>query len=75
MYAYLCAGVVLGWKQSSKFLVIQETLTDFHGEKLKNQNGRLKKTEFFKTTNSQYLFAKRLEIGSWVDRINGCKGH
>ena len=55
--AYLCAGVVLGWKPelSSKcrpILATQETLTDFQGvdaflsfffEKKKIQNGRLKK--------------------------------
>ena len=52
--AYLCAGVVLGWKPelSSKcrpILATQETLTDFHGDvakkmcflKKKIQNGRL----------------------------------
>ena len=38
--AYLCAGVVLGWKpgKSSKnrtILATQETLTDFHGDEAK----------------------------------------
>ena len=39
------------------------------------QNGRLKKTEFFKTSNSQYFFAKMPEIGPWIGRINLCKEH
>ena len=52
-------------------------LTDFHWDEAKkskkkskkNQNGRLKKTEFFKIANSQYFFAKILGIGPWVSRI------
>ena len=39
------------------------------------QNGRLKKTMFFKTVNSQYFFAKLSGIGPWVSRINWCEGH
>ena len=31
------------------------------------QNGRLKKTEFFKIANSQYFFMKILWIGPWID--------
>ena len=64
---------------SSKFrpiFDIQEPLTDFHGEEAKKmffekkvQNGRLKKTEFFKITNSQKSFAKISEIGPGISRI------
>ena len=58
-------------------LDIQELLTDFHGNEakknffLKNkiQNGRLKKSAFFKTANSQYFFVKISWIGPWVSRI------
>jgi hypothetical protein len=38
------------------------------------QNGRLKKTEFFETANSQYFFAKISGIGSLGSRINDVKG-
>jgi hypothetical protein len=43
--------------------------------KIKFQNGRLKKTEIFKTSNSQKFFAKILWIGPWVSRIDWCEGH
>jgi hypothetical protein len=36
----------------------------------KIQNGRLKKTEFFKIANSQNFFAKISQIGPWVSRID-----
>ena len=39
-------------------------------KKKKNQNSRLKKTENFKIANSQNIFAKISQIGSWVSRIN-----
>ena len=51
-------------------------LTVFHGDEAKfcfekkNQNGRLKKTMFFKIANSQYFFEKILWIGPWVGRID-----
>jgi hypothetical protein len=38
--------------------------------KKKFQNGRLKKTEFFNSVNSQYLFSKISWIGLWVSRID-----
>ena len=41
----------------------------------KIQNGRLKKTMFFKIANSQKIFAKISQIGPWVSRIDWCKGH
>ena len=51
-------------------LATQETLTDFHRDEAKKfflkksfKNGRLKKTEFFKTANAQYLFTKISGIG------------
>jgi hypothetical protein len=41
------------------------TFDNFIGDEAKKiQNGRPKKTEFFKTANSQYFFTKILEIGS-----------
>ena len=43
--------------------------------KKKFQNGWLKNSEFFKTINSQYFFAKISGIGPWVSRINWCKGY
>ena len=39
------------------------------------QNGRLKKTSFSSSTNSQYFFMKISWIGPWVCRIDGCEGH
>ena len=50
-----------------------KSLTCFHEEKAKKkkiQNGRLKKTTFFKIANSQNFFAKISQIGSWVSRID-----
>ena len=42
---------------------------------VKNQNGPLKKTEFFKNANSQIFFAKISWIGPWVCRIDWCERH
>ena len=54
----------------------QVALTDFHGDEAKKiQNGRLKKTELFKITNSQNIFVKISWIGPWVSRIDWCEGH
>ena len=41
----------------------------------KIQNGRLKKSSFFKIANPQNFFAKISQIGPWVSRIEWCKGH
>ena len=41
----------------------------------KIQNGRLKKTSFSSSANSQYFFMKFLWIGPWVSRIDWCEGH
>ena len=41
----------------------------------KIQNGRLKKTSFCQTVNSQYFFAKLSGMGPWVSRIDWCEGH
>jgi hypothetical protein len=38
--------------------------------KKKIQNGRLKKTEFFKIANSQKKIVKISWIGPWVSRID-----
>ena len=43
--------------------------------KKKIQNGRLKKTSFFNSVNSQYFFVKISWIRPWVSRIDWCKGH
>ena len=56
----------------------QEPLTTFHGikqiifffSKKKIQNGRLKKTSFCQTVNSQYFFAKLSGMGPWVIKID-----
>ena len=41
----------------------------------KIQNGRLKKSSFFKIANSQNFFAKISQMGPWVSRIEWCEGH
>ncbi len=46
----------------------------FFSEK-KNQNGRLKKSTFFKIANSGGKILKISWIGPWVCRIEWCKGH
>jgi hypothetical protein len=50
-------------------------LTDFHGDEAKkdlkkNQNGRLRKTEFFNSANSQYFFMKISGTRPWTYGIN-----
>ena len=47
----------------------------FFFSKKKIQNGRLKKTSFCQTVNSQYFFAKLSGMGPWVSRIDWCEGH
>ena len=47
----------------------------FFFRKKKIQNGRLKKSSFFKIANSQNFFAKISQIGTWVSRIEWCEGH
>ena len=47
----------------------------FFSKKKKIQNGRLKKTSFCQTVNSQYFFAKLSGMGPWVSRIDWCEGH
>ena len=48
----------------------------FMGKKQKKiQNGRLKKSAFFKIANSQNFFVKISWIGPWVSRIEWCEGH
>ena len=70
--AYLCAGVVLGWKPelSSKcrpILATQETLTDFQGV-----DAFL--SFFFWKKKSKMADSKNSGIGPWVSRINWCEG-
>ena len=43
--------------------------------KIKIQNGRLIKSSFSSSANSQYFFMKILVIGPWVSRIDWCEGH
>ena len=43
--------------------------------KKKIQNGRLKKSSFFKIANSQKISAKISQMGPWVSRIEWYKGH
>ena len=38
------------------------------------QNGRLKKTEFFKIANSRYFFLKISWIGPWLVELIDAKG-
>ena len=42
---------------------------------LKIQNGRLKKTSFSSSANSQYFFMKISWIGPWFSRIDWCEVH
>ena len=48
---------------------------NFFLSKKKIQNGRLKKTSFCQTVNSQYFFAKLSGMGPWVSRIDWCEGY
>ena len=43
--------------------------------KKKIQNGRLKKTSFSSSANSQYFFMKISWIGPWISKIVWCKMH
>jgi hypothetical protein len=49
----------MGMKQKEKFFL-----------KKKFQNGRLKKSSFSSSANSQYFFVKILWIGPFVSRID-----
>ena len=53
-YPLIFGSIFMGMRQKKGFLL---------GKKI--QNGRLKKTEFFKSINSQYLFTKISGIGPW----------
>ena len=41
----------------------------------KNPKWPTQKSMFYKTVNSQYFFAKILQIGPWSSKINWCEGH
>ena len=56
--------VFMGMKQNFFFFL-----------KKKIQNGRLKKSAFFKIANSQFFFVKISWIGPCVSRIDWCEGH
>ena len=53
---------------------IGKNKTTFFFEK-KIQNGRLKKSSFSSSANSQYFFTNISWIGPLVSRIDWCKGH
>ena len=53
----------MGMKQKKKNLIFFFKMAD------------TKKTEIFKTTDSQKNFGKITRIGPWVSRIDWCKGH
>ena len=66
-----CAGNQSNHQKLNPFLLTYKCWLIFMGMKQKkNQNGRLKKTEFF----FKYFFMKISEIGPWVSRINWYKG-
>ena len=73
----------LAWSKFRPNLASQETLTDFHGNEAKKifflkqkiQNGRLKKSENFKTTNSRKIFVKISWNGPWISSIDWCQWH
>ena len=73
--------VVFGWKPENHqnfdpSLLHKKLWLIFMGMKQKNPNGRLKKTEFFKTATSHFFFFMKISgIGPWVSRINWCEGH
>ena len=58
-----------------KVFFIRKNKTKFFFFEKKIQNGRLKKTSFCQTVNSQYFFAKLSRMGPWVNRIDWCEGH
>ena len=45
------------------------------GMRQKQIEKKIKKTEFFKTNNSQFFFAEITGIGPWVSRINQYEEH
>ena len=47
----------------------------FFKKKKKFKMADFSKLPFFKIANSQKNFAKILQIGPWVTRIDSCKGH
>ena len=72
------------WLDHEPSLLTNKLWLIFMGKKTKNkkfflkkkiQNGRLKKSVFFKIANSQNFFLKISWIGPWVRRIDWCEGH
>ena len=59
-------GCIFQWNEAKK---------KFKMADIKIQNGRLKKTSFSSSANSQYFFMKFSWIGPWVSRIDWCEGH
>ena len=50
-------------------------MTNFHGDKAKkNQNGRIKKSEFFNSTLNIFFFQKLHELVLGLVRLNDAKG-
>ena len=65
---------ILPYKFGLIFMGMKQFFFFFFFEK-KIQNGRLKKSSFFKIANSQNFFAKIFQMGPWVSRIEWCEGH
>ena len=61
-------------KLSSPHSVYSKNFND-PPRKRKNPKWLTRKTEFFKSTNSQYFFTKIYEIGPWVKTISWCQRH
>ena len=68
-------------KNPSKYPI---NVTSFHWDEAKKkkkkiekkvQNGRLKKTMFCQTVNSQYFFTKLSGMRPWVRKSDWCEGH
>ena len=57
------------------YLIWKPRLFSLEINKKQIQNGRLKKSSFSSSANSQYFFLKISWIGPWVSRIDWCEGH
>ena len=55
--------------------LLESSKRNFFFEQKKIQNGRLKKSAFFKIANSERKILKISWIGPWVSKIERCEGH
>ena len=60
---------------TNKFWLVFMGLKQKKTLKKKNQNGWLKKTDFFQNRQYSIFFVKISWIGPWIRRIDWCKGH